>query len=349
MEFYHSPPAHASASDADSDHSHRTTPSSRSQRGRTTVAPPPRPVALPVNIENIPDELRRLRNWVLWRYELRRDKNGEHKWTKVPYNARTGQEAKVDDPETWATFEQAATAYGSDLYSGIGFCRSDDFVFLDADGERDPTTGELSPRARAIVNRLRGGAYIEMSPSGTGIHSVTRGKLPQGRRQWSEPGKRHTGIALYDANRFLTITGETLPESSHITDQTDALAEVHAYVFSKEERQRAKLPPRAPLDAALDGVTDEDLIQHASRAANGAKFRGLWRGEIGTYPSRSEADLALCSMLAFWTQRDAARIDLLFRRSGLMRPKWERQDYRERTIAAAISRTHDVWTPRRRK
>ncbi len=41
----------------------------------------------------------------------------------------------------------------------------------------------------------------------------------------------------------------------------------------------------------------------------------------GHYTSQSEADLALCNFLAFWTGGDAARIDRLFRRSGLYRPK----------------------------
>jgi len=59
--------------------------------------------------------------------------------------------------------------------------------------------------------------------------------------------------------------------------------------------------------------------------------------------SQSEADLALCCKLAFWTERDASRIDVLFRRSGLMRDKWERTDYRDATIAKAIQQTSETW------
>ena len=51
---------------------------------------------------------------------------------------------------------------------------------------------------------------------------------------------------------------------------------------------------------------------------------------------RSEADLALCTMLAFWCGPDKVRIDRLFRQSGLMRAKWERVDYRTLTFAAAL-------------
>ena len=79
------------------------------------------------------------------------------------------------------------------------------------------------------------------------------------------------------------------------------------------------------------------------RARNGADFAALWRGEWeGRYPSQSEADLALCGALAFWTGRDAGRVERLFQLSGLMRPKWERDDYRQRTIDAAIAGCRDT-------
>jgi putative DNA primase/helicase len=77
---------------------------------------------------------------------------------------------------------------------------------------------------------------------------------------------------------------------------------------------------------------------HAAR--KGAKFGALWRGDVSRYASHSEADLALCNLLAFWTQGDAARIDRLFRQSGLMRGKWNvargAETYGARTIAYAL-------------
>ena len=58
----------------------------------------------------------------------------------------------------------------------------------------------------------------------------------------------------------------------------------------------------------------------------------------------SAADLALCNLLAFWTGCQPDRIDRLFRQSGLYRQKWERDDYRERTIRCAIESTTEVYT-----
>jgi primase-polymerase (primpol)-like protein len=76
------------------------------------------------------------------------------------------------------------------------------------------------------------------------------------------------------------------------------------------------------------------------------RFKNLWNGNLAGYASQSEADLALCNFLAFWTRGDAARIDRLFRRSGLYRAKWEERHradgrtYGEMTIARAITPGH---------
>jgi putative DNA primase/helicase len=87
-------------------------------------------------------------------------------------------------------------------------------------------------------------------------------------------------------------------------------------------------------------LPDLELLDKARDAANGAKFaalfdRGDWQGE--GYPSQSEGDAALCNELAFYTGSDPGRIDSLFRTSRLMRDKWNRNDYRESTIAKALA------------
>ena len=99
------------------------------------------------------------------------------------------------------------------------------------------------------------------------------------------------------------------------------------------------LPPRRAA-VAVD-PDDARLLERAHAARKGWKFAALWKGDVSAYPSQSEADLALCNLLAFWTGGDAARIDRLFRQSGLMRAKWDErrggQTYGERTIATAIA------------
>ncbi|MGX7076860.1 phage NrS-1 polymerase family protein [Globicatella sanguinis] len=71
------------------------------------------------------------------------------------------------------------------------------------------------------------------------------------------------------------------------------------------------------LDEAVSYLSDESVIEKASKSVNRDKFKKLWSGGIPNYESRSEADLALASILAFWCGRDIEQMDRLFRKSGL--------------------------------
>ena len=92
-------------------------------------------------------------------------------------------------------------------------------------------------------------------------------------------------------------------------------------------------------------LTDEEVISLARSAKNAAKFEALWQGDISGYASHSEADQALVSLLAFYTQ-DENQLDSLYRQSALCREKWlKRSDYRRRTIEKALSELADTYTP----
>ena len=86
-------------------------------------------------------------------------------------------------------------------------------------------------------------------------------------------------------------------------------------------------------------VDDDVVLERARSAKNGARFRALFdEGGLCGYATDSEADQALSNLLAFWTRRDREQMDRLFRRSARMRDKWNRQDYRDRTIGRALDR-----------
>src|SRR5215213_2414726 len=92
-------------------------------------------------------------------------------------------------------------------------------------------------------------------------------------------------------------------------------------------------------------LTDEEVISLARSAKNAAKFEALWQGDTGAYASHSEADQALISLLAFYTQ-DEGQLDSLYRQSALCREKWlKRSDYRRSTIEKALSNLLDTYTP----
>ncbi len=83
------------------------------------------PSGLDLKRENIAQELKELDQWVGWRWKL----IGE-KWTKVPYDLKTGRAAASDDPETWAPYSV------TEGHPNIGFVFSeeDPYLGIDLDG-----------------------------------------------------------------------------------------------------------------------------------------------------------------------------------------------------------------------
>ena len=298
-----------------------------------------KPTILELNPDSIPPELRAIAAWVGFRLALRKGN-----WTKEPINIQTGELAQSDNPKTHTDFETARANYKRLGCDGIGLCRREGWVFIDLDGVLTES-GELRPFewASTILEKLRGRAYIERSITGTGIHAIARGKLPPGRRAFDDPAFDHTGYAFYDSARFLTFSGCVLPQSGEIRDLTNELAEIHRILLPQKTASKKSSAPPSPIS-----LNDAEILDRARRASNGSAFGRLWDGEWQfRYASQSEADQALCFHLAFWTGRDPERIDSLFRQSGLYRDKWERDDYRLRTIESAIAQTAEVYSPGR--
>ncbi len=143
-------------------------------------------------LDNIPEEMRRRRQWVTWKLEER---------GKVPYIAGGVGKASSTDLTTWRTFEEAVEDVKKGRRDGVGFVFSsgDPFAGVDLDKCRNPETGELEEWAAKIVKHL--GGYAEASPSGTGVHVIIRGKAPNRKR-----GK----VEAYSSERFFTMTGRVL-------------------------------------------------------------------------------------------------------------------------------------------
>jgi len=161
----------------------------------------------PPAIENIPEQLTERPQWVCWRLEVRGGK-----LTKIPYTD-TGHRASSTDLMTWTTCAMALAAYERGNYDGIGFVFSsaDPFVGVDLDDCRDPDSGEISPWAQKIIDRVQQG-HAEISPSGTGVHIIVEGTVRDGktRKEVHEKGKRVGRVEMYGRAKFFTITGNLL-------------------------------------------------------------------------------------------------------------------------------------------
>lgn len=278
----------------------------------------------------IAEELRLLRQWVCWRLE---DRDGRK--TKVPYGPRTHRLASATNPETWGSFDEATAAVAERGHTGIGFVftAEDPYVGIDLDHVRDPATGTLAPWALELIRQLD--SYAEVSQSGTGVHVIAKGKLPgHGRRKHIGSGG-HV-IEIYDQRRYFVMTGDALEGSPRgVEDRSEQINDIYRKFFGDEpdpSAGAAGVPPHRPAPGA--SADDQELIERASRAANGAKFVALWRGDWqgAGHDSQSDADAALLGILRFWTGGNKDRSLALFAKSGLVRDKWtERPDYREKT------------------
>lgn len=134
---------------------------------------------------------------------------------------------------------------------------------------------------------------------------------------------------------------------TRIEERSAEIGELHDALFPAEVNSA---PAGTSHSVTAIDLSDPEIIERATNAVNGEKFKRLWTGNWqGDYGSQSEADQALCCHLAFWVGKDEVRMDSLFRQSGLCRQKWERTDYRRDTLAAAIQKTATVYTAPKRE
>jgi hypothetical protein len=275
---------------------------------------------------NIPDELKEHYQWVCWRYEKQNEK-----LTKVPIAPFSGQKASTTDPMSWNSFENASKYTAKNNVAGIGFVFTDEdpYCGIDLDACRNLETAKISDLAQEIIQRFD--SYTEISPSGEGVHIIIKGKLP-------ERGRKNPalGIEVYDSKRYFTITGNVLDGRSQIQERQPELDAFLPEYFKGEPPETNEASGRST--GIWSHLTDEEIIERAIKAANGNKFKQLWEKDWqgAGYNSQSEADAALCVILGFYVGTNPERIDKLFRQSGLYRDKWERLDYRERTIQKSL-------------
>jgi len=276
---------------------------------------------------------------------------------KVPTDPRTGRSCDPHDPSQWMTWEQASA---TGLRVGMVLTDADPYFLLDLDDCRDPVTGTWHPEALRIAGMFPGAA-MEVSVNGTGLHIMgVCDPLALGPRKHkfdtaSRPGN---WLEYYSTKRFVAL-GQGMQGNINL-DWTSALA---ALVPVSADPADA-VPFSDITDPAWNGPTDDDeLISILLRSKGGiaasfgdtATVADLWEGRADilgrVYPSTtgeawdgSSADQALMNHLAFYTGKNPQRMDRLFRRSGLMREKWDkRADYRGWTISKAVQSCRNVY------
>jgi len=260
-------------------------------------------------------ELRHWPQWVIWRIDAR-----DGKTTKIPLMARSpGTRASSTDSKTWAPYEATLKPVEKGRADGIGFVFTPGDEYFGIDLDHCVKDGVVHPKAMEIVQRMN--TYTEFSPSGDGLHIIGRGRLKGDRNRTKKTPWGHD-FEVYDNARFFTMTGRQLFGSpATIEPRQDELDAIYAEMFPapapvKNSNGRAAM---ILVPGTLDDVALEEKIRSSKQ---GAKFAELFdRG--APEDQESEADLGLCNILAFWLGPDEARIDAWFRRSALIRDKWD--------------------------
>jgi len=248
-------------------------------------------------IENIPRELKAMPIWVGFKFIPQKDKKPK----KEPINAATGRHAKSNDSKTWHTFDEVIAKADTLKFDAIGIAVVEPYIVFDIDHSvRDRIP---SPLAKKIISAFQ--SYTEYSPSKTGIHLVGKGKIPRDRKFTT------LDVEAYSKTRFFTFTGDLVSGCPSEIREVD-ISKLYAELVALDESNKKK----------------DSLFKRIKKSNDNEAFFALYEGRWqDSYPSQSEADLAFCNKLAFWTGKDVWQMDALFRQSGLMRPKWDEKHF----------------------
>ena len=157
--------------------------------------------------KNIPLELRKLKQWVVYK--------NEHK-TRIPYQVagRCQKKASSSDPSTWTTFGAASAAVKNKLADGIGFVFTSDDPYTGIDLDNKQDDAEKAADNDMWVTSFD--SYTERSPSGMGYHIIVKGEVGTGINK--------DGFEAYSQGRYFTFTGD-VDQIKPIVDGGDTLAE----------------------------------------------------------------------------------------------------------------------------
>lgn len=306
-------------------------------------------------MQQLPDALAPLaayNQFILWTLA---ERNG--KQVKLPIDHRSARVGDAHNPDVWLdgpTAIATARQYGDNYGVGFVFTVDDPFFFVDLDKCLSADGATWSAVAMDVLSRMPGAA-VEVSQSGQGLHIIGSGQAP-------EHSCKNVGLGLefYTEGRFVALTG-TNAIGSAAADLTAYLPALVAGYFPPKASAKGQEWSSEPIPE-WNGPTDDDaLIEKAlaSQSAGGvfgnrSTFAALWEGDEDVLArayaddsrayDASSADAALAQHLAFWTGNNCERISTLMWRSGLVRDKWQREDYLIRTITRAASLQESFYT-----
>lgn len=321
----------------------------------------------------VPAALRDLARFVTWRYE---EVGG--KPTKVPYRPDGRAKASTTEPSDWGSIDAClATVQAErarDDGAGLGLVIGAGYVGLDFDRVLDGN-GNPSREFLHLVEPLEAlGCYAEFSPSGTGVKVIVRaaatavaaaaaevtGKRAANKHrtkiQPALAGIKEVEVFHGEEGGYFTLTGQGwgVPawDGQRWDDATEAVAEVmrRAHAMKFRDTGKARKAHEAPIRLAVD-LSDEEVLDKAFSATNGAKVRTLYDGANDAHGGdASAADCALAGHLAFYAGPNGRdQVARILRNSPRWREKLEREDYMASTVGKAYEGLTAFYDPARKR
>lgn len=278
----------------------------------------------------IPQELHAYPQWVCWKYVGR---GPDKKPDKRPVNPRTLRNAGVHWSNTWTTFDHAYNVYlarAGQGVNGIGFVLTSDDPFVAIDLDNCVQGDDIEPEAAEAVQQLA--SYSEVSPSGAGLRILVA-------CAGFGENVRRPQIEVYSHSRFVTLTGQRLPESPGQIMQVDS-QQLQALLPAEQNHNSVVARPTTPgYEPSVAGNDRWALIFAKDRygEAHRRRFLGDTSLDGGDH---SLTVIRLLNCLARWTKGDAVQMRAMLLASPLANDKWTSQrgkgDWLDYQIADAI-------------
>lgn len=267
-----------------------------------------------INEDGIPEELKSRKQWVLWRAIYN---NETGRFDKLPFQT-DGSPASSTDLATWNDFEVVLQIYNEgdqkgNQYDGIGFVLSslDPYLVVDVDDIED--VNNLDELASEITTM----SFAELSPSKKGVHVWFKAKHNKERHKNKDS---KTGYEVYETSRYMTVTGESIND----LPINNGSPQLDVFLDKVLKREKPVNPQVNNGQVGKAALPEGEIIKRALASKHGDRFmKFMFGGWEELFSSQSEADMSFANDLTFWCNRDFQMCDSIFRKSSLMREKYD--------------------------
>lgn len=268
---------------------------------------------------NVPEEMKVLPNWCVYRTFQREDKD---KKGKVLKSAVTGEGASSKRKGDWTDFDTALKYARENGFAGVSFlleakngitCVDLDECIVNAE------TGEMKERAAKLVESLKG-TYMERSTSGNGVHIFLKDDILKGGRFRSTAVDAQKGdLEVYDDNRVISMTGNMFSDTNAMT-RAGSAATVYMRAELGEQKHNNNVSAGArPRPASSLSLSDNELISRIRSSKKGRDFDYLYSGK-GITGNKSNDDAKLAHLLLYFNEGDKDQAFRIMRESEANRP-----------------------------